>query len=374
MSAGTSIEWTDATWNPIRGCSRVSAGCKNCYAERMAVRMSGPGQWGRGFAEGGPRSGRRGGWTGKVALIPEKLADPLRWKKPRRVFVNSMSDLFHEALPNEAIAAVFGAMAAAPWHTFQVLTKRASRMASWFTWYESDHNKGRYRHPEIIEHAAATARRAGEVLGLLQAGPLDRVADLLCVAANASAGQDTWPLQNVHVGVSVEDQAAAEERVPLLLKTPAAVRWVSYEPALGPVDFTAIESPDGKTFLDWIVVGGESGPGARPFDVAWARSVLQQCRERSREESGVPVFVKQLGARPHDGYLTAKEIVEGERGRPRPADQPLTEAAAAEILGPDFADVPLIRPVHLKDRKGGDMAEWPEDLRVRDFPIKEARS
>ena len=123
----TSIAWTDETWNPLRGCSRISEGCRHCYAETMAARFSGPGQ----PYEGTIRNGR---WSGNVRIVPEKLGDPLRWTRPRMVFVNSMSDLFHDNVPNEFIAAVFGVIAAAPRHTFQVLTKRPARMLEWFEW------------------------------------------------------------------------------------------------------------------------------------------------------------------------------------------------------------------------------------------------
>lgn len=300
----SSIEWTDVTWGPIRGCSRVSEGCRNCYAERMAARYSGPGLAFEGFA-------RAGKWTGRVELIPEKLDEPLRWRKPQRVFVNSMSDLFHEALPDEAIDRVFAVMAMAERHTFQVLTKRPSRMAGYLADGERQHE---------IE------RRMYELGG-------DE--DAQSVPA--------WPLPNVWLGVSVEDQAMADERIPLLLQTPAAVRFVSLEPLLGPVKAERFLTPwcwrgsEGHsdrgecnpTKLNWAIVGGESGPGARAFDVAWARSVVRQCRE-----AGVPCFVKQLGARPVAAPLQDDEV----RFRRR------------------------------QHSKGGDPAEWPEDLRVREFP------
>lgn len=333
MSA-TSIEWTDVTWNPVRGCSRVSEGCRNCYAERMAARFSGTsldlrrGEFHKhdedrgkklvqpfsGFASMTPAGPR---WTGRVELIHERLGEPLRWRKPRRVFVNSMSDLFHEALDPDDIGRVFGVMAQCPQHTFQVLTKRADRM-------------------RLLMN-----ERGNNTL-----------------KACASSWRAEWPLPNVWLGVSVEDQATADERIPLLLQTPAAVRFVSYEPALGPVDFAehfsgAPEQTASREYVsramaadagdpsmegslyrdeeweqtmprpDWVIVGGESGPGARPFDVAWARSAIRQCRE-----AGVACFVKQLGRWP-------------------------------------VGDVHDARQWH---PKGGDPAEWPEDLRAREFP------
>jgi len=347
-------------------------------------------------------------WTGKVELIHSKLVEPLRWRKPQRVFVNSMSDLFHEALTGAAIAAVFGIMALCPHITFQVLTKRADRMKDWTS--RMADLSGRWMAMALSNLPINYPRR--EPLQL----PVG------------------WPLPNVWLGVSVEDQATADARIPLLLQTPAAVRFVSYEPALGPVDFqrwvtgsrnihvcmdvtgairnksfSHLTGDDGRTLtraeaeaqlraleasgvkvipagdctdfdpqkgcrghrnahLDWIIVGGESGPGARPFDVEWARSTVRQCRA-----AGVPVFCKQLGARPFQGYLTAKETLEGGKGRPRPADQQLTEDAAVDILAADLAlHVPIPQPLTLKDRKGGDPSEWPEDLRVRQFPKENA--
>lgn len=357
----TSIEWTDKTWNPVRGCSRVSEGCRNCYAEKIAGRFD-EGAF-KGFAELRFSDATKGGdgrfhghWTGKVELIPEKLDEPLRWRKPQRVFVNSMSDLFHESLSDEAIAAVFGVMASAPQHTYQVLTKRPKRMLSWFSaWSRAMASLG--AHPVAECKAWAEDRAPGLKL-------------------NAGLGVNTpkyeiapWPLPNVWLGVSCEDQATADERIPLLLQTPAAVRFVSYEPALGPVDFTAIKRTQAEGFmrpldgrfrtLDWVIVGGESGPGARPFDVEWARSTVRQCKA-----AGVPVFVKQLGARPFDGYLSDIELVEGGKGRPRPADQPLSPDEARAIVGA----LRVERRLKLRDPKGGDPSEWSEDLRVREFP------
>ena len=277
------IAWTEETWNPVRGCSRVSRGCERCYAERQAGRMAGPG----GAYEGLVRPARGGfRWTGTVSPVLDggrTLTAPLRWLRPRRVFVNSMSDLFHEALSDEAIADVFAVMAAATRHQFQVLTKRAARMREW------------------------AARQGGS----------------------------GWPPPNVWLGVSVEDQASAEGRLPHLLATPAAVRWISYEPALGPVDFRPWlgQAPG----VDWLVVGGESGPGARPCDVAWIRSAIRQC-----QGAGTPVFCKQLGALPYD-------------------------------LGGDSLSDDGTPPVGtlldgICDRKGGDPSEWPEDLRIREMP------
>ena len=258
----TKIAWTDATWNPLRGCSRVSAGCEHCYAEGQAHRFSGPGLAFEGLTVAGPKGPR---WTGKIKLVPEKLAEPLHWRKPRRIFVNSMSDLFHENVPDEYIDRVFAAMSQAWHHTFQVLTKRPERMRNWFT---------------CADRHLATTRCFRNFTDYTEpVGP--------------------WPLPNVHLGVSVENQAAADERIPLLLETPAAVRFVSAEPLLGAVNicavpdsacrpamFSALYSPLGD--LDWIIVGGESGPGARPMNEDWVRSIRDQC-----VEAGVAFFYKQ---------------------------------------------------------------------------------
>lgn len=298
MGDKSSIEWTDATWNPIRGCSRVSEGCRNCYAERTAIRHEASSYAGLvKSTSNGPR------WTGEVRFVEEALGLPRRWLKPRRIFVNSMSDLFHEKVEDDWLHRIFHVMEHAPQHVFQILTKRPKRMQEYLAW----------RYGKDDEH------------------PCGRI-----------------PSRHIWLGVSVEDQATADERIPLLLATTAAVRWVSYEPALGPVDFNALcrpWSPTGATTrlitrLRWIVVGGESGPGARPFDLAWARSTIAQGRA-----AGVPVFVKQLGARP---------IV---------ADTDFGQLGAYVREALDGSN-----EVRFHDRKGGDWSEWPEDLRVREYP------
>lgn len=261
MSLKSSIEWTDATWNPIRGCTRVSDGCRHCYAERVAARFSGPGMPYHGLARQGPR------WTGKVVLIEERLEDPIRWRKPRRIFVNSMSDLFHEKLSNEDIARVFSVMSRARQHTFQVLTKRPKRMLDWIS---------------------CVARCEGGWIthdGTMPAGAYDGSGIVI-------AGDD-WPLPNVWLGVSAENQEAADERIPLLLKTRASRRFVSAEPLLGSIDLEqhwAGSCESGITGLDWVIVGGESGPGARPMRPDWVRSIRDQCGYE-----GVAFFFKQWG-------------------------------------------------------------------------------
>lgn len=240
----TSIQWTDTTWNPVRGCSRVSEGCRNCYAEKMAARFSDVGMPYEGLAVRNPAR-----WTGKVRLIEEHLEDPLKWKKPRRIFVNSMSDLFHESLTIEQVAAVFQVMHAASWHTFQVLTKRPQRM---------------------MEFCKALVT-AGGPNGIL------------------------WPFPNVHMGVSVEDAKTYKERVRFLAMTRAAVRFLSIEPLLEDIGDMMLDGIFAGAF-DWVIVGGESGPDARPLDLDALRSVVAQCKY---EPASVPVYVKQdSGKRP----------------------------------------------------------------------------
>lgn len=221
MADHSSIEWTDATWNPVRGCTKISPGCKHCYAERFAERFRGvPGHpFEQGFS---------------LRLVPEKLTLPLQWRKPRRIFVNSMSDLFHEGVPTEFIAQVALVMRTAHWHTFQVLTKRHDRMHTLLT------------------------------------------------------GELSWlgRLHNVWLGVSVEDKKHGIPRIAALKSVQATVRFLSIEPLLedlGPLDLTGI---------CWVIVGGESGPGYRPMAKAWVRRIKDQCLA-----AGVPFFFKQWGGR-----------------------------------------------------------------------------
>jgi protein gp37 len=356
----TSIEWTDHSWPVVNGCRRVSAGCENCYAERLtatrlsqtpkyvglAVMKPGPEQIRRrDLADGSVRltkvqGAARPRWTGKARLWAQHLDMPLKLKKPSRIFVCDMGDLFFEEVPDGVIAAVFGVMAACPQHTFQVLTKRPGRAREWFR------SMGGPGWAERVCHSEAAA--------LLPNGlPHPR--------------DNTWPLPNVWLGTSVEDQATADERIPVLLDVPAALRFVSAEPLLGPVDMGlrlgAVGGVAGHCVdidggwwhspgtcvgasvncsgrccqrgIDWVIIGGESGPGARPFDLGWGRALVEQCAE-----AGTACFVKQLGANP--GTVTR----------------------ATSNVGIAGTAVSL----RLRDRKGGDPAEWPEDLRVRDFP------
>jgi protein gp37 len=294
--AGTSaIEWTDCTWNPIVGCSIVSPGCTNCYAMKMAARilaMAGTSTTGLHYdktikdVKGTPV------WTGVVNQAPEAtLLAPLRWKKPRRIFVNSMGDLFHESIPDEWIDRVFAVMALSPQHTFQVLTKRAERMR----------------------------RYLGSIWSEMTAdgwmGEPPRRFDKLCAELGKSPwslGDGSWPLRNVWLGVSAERQEEANERIPHLLRTPAAIRFVSAEPLLGSLSLMGVRSgdrvydalqgcwarQDGGELehggscqrLHWVIVGGESGPHARRMHDRWARDLRDEC-----DVNGVPFFFKQWG-------------------------------------------------------------------------------
>jgi protein gp37 len=252
VSDKSKIEWTGASWNPVRGCTKVSPGCKHCYAETFAERFRGvPGHpYEKGF---------------DLRMVPEKMEDPLHWKKPRRIFVNSMSDLFQEGVPDAYILNVAEVMAKANWHTYQVLSKRSGRMA-----------------------------------------------DMLNTVLRSYA-----ELKHIWWGVSVEDKKYGLPRIEHLRSAFAAVRFLSIEPLLEDVCDLNLNG------IHWVIVGGESGHGARPFDLQWARSILSQCRDQR-----VPCFMKQIGRRPTDGGI----------------------------------------PIAVSDFKGGDPQEWPEELRVREFP------
>lgn len=277
MSDKTNISWTEATWNPLRGCSKVSDGCRNCYAEGMAARFSGPGL----PYEGTITDGR---WNGQIRLVPEVLQQPLRWQRPRRIFVNSMSDLFHKEVPQDYIDKVFAVMALAPRHTFQILTKRPDRMKNYLQGLEK----------------RGTAATLGYAAELVTGDEIAHhyVNNRILAGATDKPG---WPLKNVWLGVSVENQMAADERIPLLLQTPAAVRFLSCEPLLGPVDLFQAGALTGGLVnenefdahgnIDWVIAGGESGHGARPMHPDWVRSLRDQC-----QAAGVAFHFKQWGA------------------------------------------------------------------------------
>jgi protein gp37 len=270
------IEWTDATWSPTLGCTKVSSGCDNCYAIRTVHRMAhNPNPKLEEAAEGltAYRPGHGLQWTGAVRTLPDRLDLPLRWRKPRMIFVDSQSDLFHEKVPDEFIARVFAVMAATPRHIYQILTKRHGRMRAFLQdrcRCGSGHGDGVHLRSAI--EWASTPHNPDYVPGL-ESGIYHRM---------------KWPLPNVWLGVSVEDQQRADLRIPALLDTPAAVRWLSCEPLLGPVDLLRLVF--GLNGIDWVVAGGESGPRARPMHPAWARSLRDQCTV-----AGVPFHFKQFG-------------------------------------------------------------------------------
>lgn len=267
MADKSKIEWCEATWNPTVGCSIVSPGCTNCYAMKVA--------------HGGLTKVVNGNavWTGEVRLDNRALLQPFKWKRGRRIFVNSMSDLFHENLSDADIDRVFAVMALCPSHTFQVLTKRAERMRDYLT--------------KLPSRSLAVAQ-AAVWLGIWDD------ADGITITVNDLI--DRGPLPNVWLGVSCERQDEADERIPHLLHTPAAVKFVSAEPLLGPIDFHNLKTDLTELgwidsfkcivprHIDWIIVGGESGPKARPMHPQWARDIRDQC-----EAAGVKFFFKQWG-------------------------------------------------------------------------------
>lgn len=354
MSSKTSIEWTDATWNCVRGCSRVSEGCRHCYAETVAARFSGPGQPYEGLAKmvkrdvrqfeavGGEPTGNfrtvarsEARWTGEVRLIPEHLMDPLRWRKPRRIFANSMSDLFHDALPDSAIDQVVAVMliqalhATKGGHTIQTLTKRAARMLAYFS------------DPKTQGRVAVAAGK------LMEDG--DGWHDTIAFRPEGLVHPLLW------WGVSVENQATADERIPLLLKTPAAVRFLSCEPLLGPVDLTRIAQdsvlsldavagiytypiPIPHAKVDWVIAGCESGLGARPAQVDWYRSLRDQCAA-----AGVAFFLKQAVNEHYYGFgpSGAKVDLDGACNvgiAPGPGTHRKRAGVGHELLGAPYLD------------------------------------
>ena len=263
LKGKTKIQWTGRTWNPVVGCSKCSKGCEHCYAMWQAFRCEAMGisqYQGLTVIQGGTPK-----WTGVVRLVEHKLEEPIHWRKPQMIFVNSMSDLFHEHLSDADIIMVAEVMHRANWHVFQVLTKRSERMR------------------DLLNSKLQFCARDPHIW---------------------------W-------GVSVENRKSGLPRIENLRSADVAVRFLSIEPlleCLGALDLSGIH---------WVIVGGESGHGARPFDLQWARSIIGQCREQH-----VPCFVKQIGRRPVDGSI----------------------------------------PIAHSDPKGGDPQEWPEDLRLREFP------
>jgi protein gp37 len=298
MADGTKIEWTDATWNPITGCAVVSPGCTNCYAMKLAgTRLQ------HHPSRAGLTQPSKSGpvWNGKVRFNQDWLDQPLRWKRPRMIFVCAHGDLFAENVPDEWIDKVFAVMAIAPQHTFQVLTKRPERMREYVG--------------ALLLKKRSVFSAAFAVTG---SGKTKTIAEAFS-RAEETTPEDIdrrWiPLPNVWLGVSVEDQERADERIPILLDTPAAVRWISAEPLLGPIDLSEFVicpnarnglfmDPDTGAYecckscegtgltggLDWVVAGGESGQGARPMHPDWVRSLRDQCAD-----AGVAFHFKQWG-------------------------------------------------------------------------------
>ena len=336
----TKISWTDETWNPVTGCTKVSPGCKHCYASAVAERF-----WAKQypyipveFSKTDPD--RAIGWRARcftdVQCHPERLDIPLRWRKPRKVFVCSMSDLFHEAVPDEFILRVFNVIRSCHtagsnvWpsrHTFQILTKRPERMRNLMQRmrFDGGSDKGRMWFADKPEDRGGYA-----IMGGLPG---------------------CEPPPGVWLGATCENQEQLEARVPPLLETPAAVRFLSLEPLLSEIELPrhmgdryTTPGPTGflEKMLDWVIVGGESGPKARPCDVQWIRSIVQQCKA-----AGVPAFVKQLGS-----YPVAADV--------ELADWPTAKWRGDPATG-------LGRGI-LLNSKGADPAEWPTDLQVQEFP------
>lgn len=298
MSDGTKIEWAEASWNPIRArnretgavgwfCTHASPGCIECYAEAMNARL------GTGIAFQAQNAGQV-----EIFIDEKTLLQPLKWRKPRRIFVCSMTDLFGEFVFDDMIDRVFAIMALCPQHEFLVLTKRPARMRDFIV------NEPRARIYDLTEQ----------------------------IGGRGSYGTGRWPLDNVWLGTSIEDRRRAIERLAALMETPAAVRFVSAEPLLESIItplkpyLDTVETENNGPIhhaLDWIIVGGESGRRARPFDLDWAAEIVAEC-----QRAGVPVFVKQVGAKP----------------------------------------IRFNAEFWCDDPKGGDPAEWPEAIRVRQFP------
>lgn len=299
------IEWLrddegrpGTTWNPHYGCKAVSAGCTNCYATRQVVRFQG--HQGARLVRSGPKGPL---WTGQVSLARNRLRQPLRMRKPSIFFVTSLSDPFYEEVPTSYVDEMHAVMALCQRHTFILLTKRPEEA---HCYYDLRTTEEQVRFQAELIHQDET----GEHL----------------------ATWDGWPLPNLWLGTSAEDQATAEERVPWLLRTSAARRVLSAEPLLGPMSLRPQWLEPGGGALDWVIVGGESGPNARPFNLLWAESLIAQCRSME-----VCCFVKQLGSKPvYSAAVGARH-----------------ELPAAFLI---------------KDKKGGNIEEWPENLRVRERP------
>ena len=330
MSGNTKIQWTEKTWNPIVGCAKISLGCSNCYAEKEAarnvVRLTASAKTEKGlatrdaYAQSVHRNGKH--WSGKVGLMPHRLTEPMSWRKPAMIFANSMSDLFHEDVPTSYIDQVFAVIALTPRHTYQVLTKRPQRMRSYLAGLEQE---------GVTERLSAAADEFGEDAGSWLSNFINgwSMPEQFKDDNPCDGTIRRWPLPNVWLGTSVEDQKTANIRLPYLADCPAVVRFLSCEPLLGHIRLTTgiYSQGSGKvgTSLDdihWVIAGGESGQNARPCDVNWLRFMRDQC-----EIFGVPFFLKQVGAKP---------VSSGK---------------------------PCNNYIMLKHPKGADPSEWPEDLK-----------
>lgn len=319
MAQKTNIEWSQHVWNFLRGCRRVSDGCKNCYAEQIAGRFSGTDKNGKELPYFGlATKNGEARWTGKVSFHEDILLEPLKRKKPTTYFVNSMSDLFYEEVKDEWIDKAFAVMALTPQHTYQILTKRPERMKAYFD--------DPFRNLKIV----------GQIFYVLskQFIPCEAFQEWsnLCgstlreIESEEAFYLAEYPLPNVWLGVSAENQKTADERIPLLLETPAAVRFLSCEPLLEEIDLKKYLSDFGCSHcqkIDWVIVGGESGQNVRPFHLEHGLNIIRQC-----QSAGVKTFFKQAGSNPfyHD------------------------------------------QPLKLKSRKGSDLSELLSEFKIRQMP------
>lgn len=352
MADGTGIQWTHVpgyrgdTWNPTTGCTRVSPGCDHCYAfqlhdQRFVAKRAGKAVSGKQYDK--PFS--------QVQLLEERLTQPLRTKAPTAYFVDSMADLFHADVPDEYLDRVFATMAFAPWHIFMILTKRPERMRAYLS------------SADLIERLRQVERdAAGSDVRLRAALRFDRWADenwrgrAIVHAADA----DRWPLPNVWLGVSTEDQERADQRIPILLDTPAAVRFISAEPLIGPLNIGPYtRNARNGAALDWVIVGGESASPrrrARPFHVKWARSLRNQCAY-----GDAAFFLKQLGSNVFDRNDAGFDG-EDESAWPEGTDEHVVGDLRSAYQGEPVG-------VHLRHHHGGNPEEWPADLQgCRAFP------
>ena len=326
----TKIAYTDYTWNPVTGCDPVGEGCRNCWAQGLHEMR-------HKAHQNGKKMPAQYAWPfTTIQLHEERLMEPLKIRKPSKIAVCLGGDLYHKDVPDSFIEQVYAVMALCPQHVFQVLTKRPERRRKWYAGLDGEDGEG--WRGSVVEGCAQN------LFAKLHPEQAKNVDEWLAV---------NLPLPNVWEGVSVWDQPPADAFIPILLQTPVAVRWVSYEPAIGAVDLrylhhdgtVEIDSLSGthgvlrphqgkNERLDWTVVGGESGPHARPCNVEWIRSIVEQCKDAE-----VPVFVKQMG-----DYSTRVDPTDDVRG-------------------------PVTKRILWQKRAGADPAEWPADLQVRQFPI-----